>query len=332
MLRGGVGIISQFSLEATPGAGGAADRYIESLNWKFKRTLDPKNFRGSGSRVNTIKVQHKKMATGSLSGVLDYNSFPYICEGLFNTQGAGSQIGALTAYQRVYTAGVRTSDGNRKTFAVEIGDATACEDYAFAQLLSLSIEANQDEFTLSSDALARYPEDNQVIAASPTVIAPRPVERDDVNLYMDNSFANLGTTQITEAQAEMFEIPNKFKEAFFHNRSQPSFSDVLEIPYEPKFAFESAHNAQSRSLIAELKNNPEKWFRWEAQGALLGNNAGQDVFELIRIDMMCRFDDPEELRAEDQPYAYKYNSEMMPDNAGLTTHLKITTINSIASL
>lgn len=333
MLRGGVGVVSQFVMESTPGAGGAANRYMESLNFEMKRTLDPKNFRGSGSRVNTVKVQHKKMATGSYSGVLDYNSFPYICEGLFNSKTAGDQIGSLQAYKREYMAGVRTPDNLRKTFAVEIGDSTACEDYAFVQMLSFGLEASQDDFTVSGDVIARYPDDNQVLASSGvTVIPPRPVERDDVNLYMDTSFANLGTTQVTEAQAEMLDIPNKYKEAFFHNRSNPSFADVLEIPYEPKFGFESAHNAQSRSLIASLKNNPEKWFRWEALGALLGDNAGTDVFEMIRIDMMVRFDDPEELRAEDTPYAYKYNAEMMPDNAGLTTHMKITTINSIATL
>lgn len=332
MLRSGVGIISQFALEATPGAGGAANRYVESFNWSFNRTLDPKNFRGSGSRVNTVKVHHKKMARGTLTGVLDYNSFPYFCEGLFNSQAAGSQIGSLEAYQRVYTAGVRSSDGGRKTFAVEVGDANACEDYTFVQLLGFSLEANQDDFSVSADTIAKYPEDNQVIAGSPTIIAPRPVERDDVNIYLDDDFANLGTTQVSEAIAESLTIPNKFLEAFFHNRSNPSFADVLEIPYEPKFGFETAHNTQSRALIASLKNNPAKWIRWEAQGELLGKNGGQDVYELIQIDMMVRFDDPEALLADDAPYAYRYDTELMPDNAGLMTHLKITTINSIAIL
>jgi len=332
MLRGGVEQVSQFLIESTPGNGGTANRYSESFNFMFERNFDPKNFRGSGSKVNTVKVHHKKMAGGSLEAILDYNSFPYICTGLF-VPGTRAQIDTSGAYQQIFTANTRSSDAARKTFAVEIGDGTACEDYTFVQLLSMVLEASQDGFTVKSDAIARFPLDNQTLASSPTIIAPRPVERGDVDMYIDTSFGGLGGTKLTEVQKESLNIGSKFKEAFFHNSANASFADVVEIPYDPTFSFECAHNSQSRTLVNALGTNPERWIRWTATGRQIGVNAATEaVFELIQIDLKIQFDTAKPLRNESDIFAYAYGAAMMPDPGGLNAHLVITTINSIATL
>ncbi len=332
MLRGGVEQVSQFKIEGTPGEGGAANRYSESFNFMLDRNFDPKNFRGSGSKVNTVKVHHKKMAGGSLDAILDYNSFPYICNGLF-VPGTRAQIDTSGGYNQTFTANTRTSDAARKTFAVEIGDGTACEDFTFVQLVNMALEATQDGFTVKSDCIARFPTDNQSLAGSPTVIVPRPVERGDVDVYIDTTFGGLGTTKLTEAQKESLNIGNKFKEAFFHNSANSSFADVVEIPYDPKFNFESAHNSQSRTLVAALDSNPYRWIRWEALGNQLGVNAlSVPVYEMIRIDLCIQFDAAKALRNEGDPFAYAYETSMMPDPTGLGAHMIITTINGIATL
>jgi|GEM_PF-5668529 len=326
MLRGGVGIVSQFGVESVEGTAVAANRFTPTLSWMLQRNIETKSFRARGSRVNTSKYQHKKMASGSVEGILDYNSIMYVLSGLFNHP-TRTQIGGIQAFQGIWIPGVRTADNTRKTYTVEIGDATAAERYAYTQLKGLDLEAGQDDFTLKSDAIARYPLDNQTITGAPVEVPERPVERNDINVYIDDSFAQLGTTQITHAQAESLSLGDKYKEAFFHNRSAGEFEDVVETPYEPKFTFEMAHNAQSRALIATIKDDPYKYVRWEAQGALLGVSGG-NVYELIRIDMCGKFEEPEPLVNDDEPYAYKYTMELLPDTS-LGSYMRITNINSI---
>lgn len=331
MLRSGVGIVSQIGVESTAGTSVAANRYTPTLNWMLKRMIETKDFRGRGSRVPTTKVQHKKCGKGEVNGVLDYNSIIYLLSGIFPNP-TPVQIGALTAYTRVYTPGVRTADSTRKTFTVEIGDETAAEKYAFCQLLGLNLAAGQDDFTVKSDAVSRYPTDNVTLTATPTEIAERPVERNDINVYIDTSNGGLGGTQVTEAFAESLDVGSKFKEVFVHNRTAGEFYDVVEIPYAAKFSFETAHNAQSRSLIAEITNNPTKWIRWEAIGASLGTHSSVEYFEKIWIDLAVKFEEPEPLENEGDPYGYKYVCQSVPDLAGLGSHLRITVVNSIATL
>src|SRR5687768_7395974 len=138
MLRPGVGIVNQIGIETTPGTAVPVNKFLSTLNFNLKPTVGAKTFRAQGSRVNTSSVQHKRMASGDFDGILDYNSFPYVCEGLFNAATPTALVASI-AFQRIYTAGVRTADATRKTFTIEQGDATAVDKFAFAQLLSMAI-------------------------------------------------------------------------------------------------------------------------------------------------------------------------------------------------
>lgn len=330
MDRGAVNFVSQIGVESTPGTSVAANRFLPTLSWMLKRDRGTKKFRARGSKVDTSHLLHKQMARGSAEGVLDYNSIIYVLDGLFNAATA-AQIGGLTAYTREYTPGVRSADSTPKTYTVERGDAVACEDYAFTQLVNLNIEAGQDDFTIKADAISRAPADNQVLSGSITSIAERPVERNDIDVYIDDSFATIGTTKITQATEESLSLGEKFKEFFVHNSVTPEFADLVEIPYEPTFSFSTIHNIQSRTLIASLTSNPYKWVRWKAIGASLGTFT-TERFETIQFDMCVKFDNPEVIDDEDGPLGYKYNCSMMPDMVGLLGFMKVTSINSLATL
>lgn len=330
MLRSGVDIVNQIGAETTPGTAVAANRFLPTLNFNPKRDIQTKNFRGAGSKVTTSKSQGKKMSNGDYDGVLDYNSIVYILAGLFPF--TVQPIGTSGGHQWTFICGARASDLGRKTYTIEVGDATAATRYAFAQLTSFGLNATQDDFSIKGNLIARYPEDNLVLTANPTTRTERPVDRDDVDVFIETTYAALSnrTNKITEVFAESLEIGDKFAPAFFHNRSTPQFADVVEKSYAPKFSFETAHNAQSRALLADLTNNPWRYIRWEAFGNQIGLDASTPVIELIDFDMSVKFDSPEEMTNDGDPYAYKFNCEPMYD--GTNPHLSIQVINSVPGL
>ena len=158
------------------------------------------------------------------------------------------------------------------------------------------------------------------------------MERNDINVYINDDFATIGTTKISQALSESINLGNKFKEFFVHNTATAEFADIVEIPYEPTFSFETVHNTQSRSLIAAISSNPYKWIRWQALGASLGTHSAIERFETIQFDMCVKFDTPEKIEDEDGPLGYKYNCTMMPDMAGIGGYMKITSINALTAL
>ncbi|CAN5508878.1 hypothetical protein BH10ACI2_BH10ACI2_04330 [soil metagenome] len=326
MNRGAVNRVTQVGIEATAGTTVAATKFTPTLSWMLKRERNTKTFRARGSKVPSTHVLHKTMSKGSVEGSLDYNSCMYIFNSLFNYDAGTLSSGA---YLRSWTPGVRTADSTGKTFTIEDGDATACEDYTYTKVISFELSASQDDFGVKGNLLARYPDDGQTLASlsGSAVVAERPIERKQVNLYIDSVYGSLGSTLITEALNETITIPDKFKEFFVHNRTAGEFYDIVEIPYEPSFKFSTVHNAQSRTLIASLTTNPYRWIRWEALGNVVG--ASQ---EMLRFDMCCKFDTPEVVDGDDGPLGYDYNCTMMPDDTGLGSYMKITNVNALSAM
>lgn len=325
MERSGVGIVSQIGFESTPGTPVAANKLLKSIS--FKPTLKQANqkFRPQGFRVPATLARHKNWAEGSFDGVLDYNGLPYILECLFNA--ATPSTVATGAYQRIYVPGVETADSTRKTVTIERGDATAADQYGFGQLTSLQMEAGQEDMNVKGNLVAQYPTQNTTLTASPTKIADRLVQRGDINVYLDDTYGARGTTQLLKVSREMLDIPDKYQPAFFHNRAKSSFTDVVEKDYEPKFDFTMSHDAVSRTLLASILANPEKFLVWEARGNLITGS----TYELIKIEMAVKFDEPEEIDDQDGVYAYKFNCALMP-NTSLGSYMTITVINTIATL
>lgn len=325
MERSSTGIVSQIGRESTPGTPVAANKLLKSISFNLKQKFSNQKMRAQGNRTPTVLARHKQWAEGDYEGILDYNTLPYILDCIFNAASPTSP--ATGAYQRVYTPGTTSADSSRKTLTVEVGDATAADQYAFVQIQSFSMEATQEDFNIKGSLISKYPTLNGSLTATPTVVAERPVQRTDVNLYLNDTYGDRGTTQLTKAQSEMLDISEKFIAAWFHNRAITSFTDVVEKDYEPTFEFTLSHDSASRSLLASIAANPEKFMRWEARGALIADT----TYELIQIDLALRFDEPEEIKDSDGVYAYKYKCTAMP-NTDLGSYMTIKTINTIATL
>jgi hypothetical protein len=329
-VRAAVDKAFQFGIETTKGTIVAANRYTPTLGFMMQPETEEQEFTASGARQPTSMGRHKIWGSGTYEGVTDYNSLMYIASCLFADPTA-SQIGSLTAYRRQYRPGVRTSDNARKTLTIQPGDATAVDNYPYSQLTGLNMELGLAETKVNGKIVSQYPTFNQTKTSSPTSIPERPVLRGDINVYMDSSLAGIGTTLITEARRETLAIGDKFKEAWFHNRSNPSWGGTVELPYKGLFSFVTAHNAQSRGYLAALAANDWVFLRIEAQGQLLGNNGGTDVYELMQWDIAGKMKKPEEIGNDDGVQGYKYNV-LSIENPDLGRAYQLDLINSRATL
>src|SRR2546428_505357 len=96
-------ITSQIGVESTPGTPVAANRFLPTVSFMPKLKRETKQFRAQGDKYQTSSVKHKQHAEGTYDGILDYNSFIYILNGLtvpVSTPAAitGSTTGKKWAY------------------------------------------------------------------------------------------------------------------------------------------------------------------------------------------------------------------------------------------
>lgn len=318
MGRPNVDIVSQIGLETTSGTAVPATRFLPTISFMPKLKRETKQFKAQGSKYSTSSVVHKKSGEGTYEGVLDYNSLIYIMNGLVvpvTTPAAivGSTTGKLWAFLPLS----RALD-NPKTYTIEKGDNVAVDTYAYGQLTSLNVSLTQDDAKVSGGLIARTMVPNGTQTATPTEIAERPVERGQIDVFLDTSYAGIGTTQITDAFEEEIQLGEKFKPKFVHNSTYQSFKDTIEVAPSLVYSFIQEHNSQSRAQLAALISaDAWAWLRVRCKGLDLSTAVDGSVTELVQFDLAGKFTEPEEIPdvANGGVYGYKYHFVALHDSA-----------------
>lgn len=316
MGRGSVSIVSQIGTETTSGTAVPANRFLPTISFNPKLRRETKQFTGQGSKYPTSSVKHKQYADGSYDGVLDYNSFIYLLNGLtVPVTTPAAVVGSTTGKLWRYLPNSRAID-TPKTYTIESGDDVAADQYAYCQLTSLNASLGQDDNKVSGNLFARTMVPNGSLTATPTQIAERPVERGQIDVYLNSVFGSIGTTQITDSFEEELQLGEKFKPKFVHNSSYASFKDGTEVAPSLVYSFMSEHNSQSRSMLASvIATDAIQYLRIKCKGLDLSTAVDGSVTELIQFDLAGKFTAPEPIMdaVNQGVYAYKYHFVALAD-------------------
>jgi hypothetical protein len=335
MGRPWVDIVSQIGIEVTSGVPVAANRFLPTFSFNPKLKRETKQFRAQGNKYTTSSVRHRQFSDGSFDGVLDYNSFIYVLNGLLPPVTTPAAItGSTTAKKWAFRPIARGLD-NPKTFTIEKGDSTAAEQYAYCQLTSMTAALGQDDMKITGNLFARTLVPGISLTPTPTAIPERPVERGQVNVYVDNAYANIGTTQITDPFEEEIALGEKFKPKFVHNRTYQSFKDGVEVAPSLVFSFMQEHNSQSRAMLADaIANDTIHYMRWEAKGIDLSTLQDGSVTELVQFDLAGKFTECEEIpdALGGGVYAYRYHFVALDDPNGMGRPWQADIVNTITTL
>lgn len=447
--RPDVTIVSYLGREITKGTAVPANRHLPTISLAPKLKVETKQFRAGGSKYETASVKHKQSSDGGYDGILDYNSFIYILNGLTvpvvtPAAVAGSTSAKLWSYRPLS----RQVD-NPHAYTIEVGDGVAADQFAYSQFSSLTANLGQDDMKINGNLFARtmvpnitqggaaneiqritiaagtnggtfdlpiaahsttktallipwnvtadnlqgilesldnIAEGDVLVTGGPGVSAPldiqftgtlaginiatmvpsstnltggsthtatvtviqeggaatavteipeRPVARGEINCYLDNDYANIGTTLITDAFEEEIQLGEKYKPKFVHNRNFKSWKDSIEIAPSLVFFFMAEHNGQSRAILADaIANDTVKYMRVNAAGLDLSTAQDGSVTELIQFDLSGKFANPIPVpNATGQGvYGYKYPFVALDDPIGMGRAWQADIINTRSAL
>jgi hypothetical protein len=328
-----VNVRTQVGAEAVAGTGVAANRIItawDDVSFDHKRMN--KHARRRGSKYTAKFARGREYTEGKVAGDACFNGIIYHLEGLLPSQAAGTALGASGAFQRIYRPNSTGADA-RKTFTFENGTDVRCEKYVHGQLTTFGLDIGKDDAKMDSNFFAQKALPGQVITPAATIIPWRGIEADMINVYLDQGFANIGQTLLTDAFGERFSIGEKYKPKFVHQRSLgKGYKEASEIAPDVVFGITSEHGTQSNGWLTLQDSSGMMYLRIDIQGALIGNNGATPVYELIRVDVAGRFDAPADKGDQDGPWAWDWNFLSLDDPTGLGRPFEITIINTLSNL
>lgn len=256
----------QIGVESTPGTAVPANKSLPSLNLTLSRAFEKKEFRSQGFKPITATQVIKDYGTGTASGPLNYTEIIYILNsmvtGVITTPGGGT-----LSRDHTFTPAAIGADAF-KTFTIQEGDTTAGTQMANGIFGEFGVTTNLSTAEISGTLFGTTPT-TAALTGGPTAIALLPVNIREIDLFLNDTFAAIGTTKVTDAYSANFNITNKYAMRWVLNTTNTSFKDVIETPPTLTFSFATEHNAQSRTLYDSLATNPTKYLQLKATGPII---------------------------------------------------------------
>lgn len=146
-----------------PGTLSIAFRRMRALNYRSRPNVNMKKFRPQGEKMNAVVVPTREWATGSISGLLDYNEFPIPLEAII---GKGVHSGGTVNQRNVHTYLLE----NRKrtvyqTYSLQRGEKTTrAHQHRYLVHSGLQLQINTTDCQVSGAFFAQSIEDGITMA------------------------------------------------------------------------------------------------------------------------------------------------------------------------
>lgn len=325
-VRNSENIIQQIGIQSLYGTPVAATRKFAGLFFTFSDKFDVKTYRSKGAKFNDSSVINKSWSEFTFEGPGSYNELPYILAGLF--PGAVPTTVVAGVFKYAFNPAGEGKD-DHSYFTIEEGDSDDADRFSDVTIKSFNLDFSRDEVNYSGDGFAK-PNDGSFSALTSSGVsklASRPISGNEVSVYMDSTFAGIGTTKLTDAFTARFSMGEKRQPKWVLNAAETSWKEDKEVVPDVNLTIATEDNAQSRALRASLASNPVQFFRVEAIGPVI---SGVNNYRL-RLDFCGKIMNPNREPDMDGIYGFEYEFGAFLENT-MNRGFSFEIINALSSL
>jgi hypothetical protein len=289
---------NQIGPETTPGTSVAASKLPRYLAFDLDPSINFNRFRSMGSKYATALTPGQDFTTFGLSGQGSYSEIVYaLCSNLKDVTPTTSDT---TAKTWTFQPAVRTEDTVR-TYTIEQGDAVRAGKATYCICSDLELTFNRtDGVTIGGGGFAQQFQDNISLTGSPTSIEDAPILPTHINVYADDTFANIGTTKLTRDFNALWRCTGRFGQVWPLNSTLASFAAHVELEPIVQLELTAEYDTQGSQFFTQARAGAVKYIRIDCTSTVLAGAA--TVFYNLRIDMagkisaMGGFDDSDGVR------------------------------------
>ncbi len=206
----------------------AMKRYLGikgTIGWEVEKEY----FRASGYKADTGENTLTEMGAADLEVFQDYNAMLPLLSGVFGPPVTTPlAIGPPAAYSHVFTINPKAAD-TLATFTAMWGDPTLALQATAWAFHGLTFGVQRNELSLSSNAILRAPLTGVALPTTGVTEVPMvPVRASTYDVFMDSTWAALGTTKLLALYAIEYDYPDKFVPDWIVNSALPSYSELME--------------------------------------------------------------------------------------------------------
>lgn len=318
---------SQIGLESTPGTVVPAGRLYHGLSLALAPSGDFQTYGPQGYKVDTGAYPLTEFVAGQFSGEGDFQSLAVGLASAINNPAPVRNIPTTgLSYTRTFALNPRGPD-TYATYTAEIGDSNLARRAAFVFANGIEIEFGRRQFRWSAPAIGRAFATGITLTATPTEIPMIPMVPRLSDVFLDSTFAALGTTKLLSNFSGRFRLTDRRATKWPQNSSLSSFSDAYELKPTIELMLQLEADAVSDTLIAPMQAGDTRYVRVEYTGPLIetGFSYRFRMDFAVKIAQVPTYDDQDGLQVS--PWTFRPVSD-----ANLGGAFSFSLINTVATL
>ena len=248
----------------TPGT--PAYKRLNGFGVVLGATVEIETFAPPGALVPTIPLVNDDYSEGEVSGRVDFNGLAYVLSGLF---GEATVTPAGTAFEWVWAWNGRDpNDPVSYTIQSGFDDSADLATGFIFNTLEIS-GGREDGFEISGEGLARALTAGNLMAGTVTDVPAVPAGAVFGNIFLDNTWAGLGTTQLLYAYEMELAIGERMGRIRPINKSKSSDGVVDISDQEHTLALTLGRNAVADAQLAKLRAGQQVFPRVQWEGDII---------------------------------------------------------------
>lgn len=320
----------QVGVETTSGTKVAADKKLQSISIAPAIQNESDAFRPMGSKWPTVVAQNREWVEAAVEGRPTYDEIIYLLSSVL-TEGAVTQPDATNAPSVYLWTFDPTSDDEDSpvTFTVEQGFSGRAARFGYGIVSALDLNVSRGELTLGGSMLGQRLEDDVTLTADPTSLPLIPVLSKDVDVYLAEAVADLGTAgaKLDLPFHANTSLGDRYGPVWALNTDFDSFISHVETEPSGQLALNVAKDAEGMGILPHLRSGDTRFLRVEAVGEVI-----EDVQTYrMTLDLALKCTDVGGFEDEDGVATVEWTFDVVHDD-GWGRALLAEVINTQASL
>lgn len=273
--------ITQIQRETTPGtAATTAMRRLTAIGMRPGWNVTTNEFRAQGYKLNTVIQEVDERGAWTVDGVQDFNHLGFVLASRIALPVTTTPAGGTTARQHVFTL-VANAEDTRAIYTAQFGDASRAVQATYGAFNSLGINVQRGQLGFDTGFISRTPTIvAAVTTAGATAVPAAPTATRQFDVWADDTWAALGTTQLLAAYEGGIDLGDKFAPDAPINSALASYESLLEAEDQGYGGtLRVGFDATAAGLVTTWQNAALKFFRIKATGPII-EAAIRYVFQL----------------------------------------------------
>lgn len=326
----------QIGVETTSGVAVAATKNLLATSIGVSVAEDVHTFQPKGAKYATIVYNGREWADADISGDATYSELQYPMASAITTPVVSQLLDSATptgAYKWVFDPVTFGAD-TPKTYTVEQGDAVRAHRAASLIFTGFGIKWDRKGVTVTGDGYAAAIEDGITMTSTGVTSIPTvPIQPTQLDCYLDDTVAGLGTTKQLRVISGEWSVTGKYGSLFVVDSSKPSFVANVEKDPASTFKLKVEADAQGMAQLNKFRTGASQFLRLTAKGPKIysGATTAGDVYNSLTVDVAGKISAVSKFEDSDGVYAVEFTFTTVHDSNWGRAFL-ISLVNSLATL